>query len=85
MLLLLMGAGSDKTAKRMAIHLGKAIRNRREQADLNQDELAWRSDTHRAYMGSIERGDYNITIYKLFQISRALGAKPSEILNDIGF
>ena len=42
-----MGAGSDKTAKRMAIHIGQAIRSRREQNELNQDELAWRSDTNR--------------------------------------
>ena len=80
-----MGAGSDKAAKRMAIHIGQAIRSRREQNELNQDELAWRSDTHRAYMGTIERGEQNITVYKLFQISRALGAKPSDILRDIGF
>ena len=80
-----MGAGADKTAKRLAIQIGQAIRARRELAELNQDELAWRSDTHRAYMGTVERGGHNITVFKLFQISRALGAKPSDILKDIGF
>jgi hypothetical protein len=35
-------------------------------------------------MGTIERGGQNITVFKLFQITRALGIKPSEVLKDIG-
>jgi len=79
-----MGAANDKTAKKMAIRLGQAVRKRREEAELSQDELAWRPEIHRAYMGVIERGAQNITVWKLFQISRALGLKPSDILKDIG-
>lgn len=79
-----MGAAKDKAAKRLAIQVGNAIRARRETFDLSQDELAWRADIHRAYMGTIERGGQNITIFKLFQISRALGIQPSDILKDIG-
>lgn len=79
-----MGAGKDKAAKKMAIRLGQAVRKRREDIDISQDELAWRAEIHRAYMGVIERGSQNITVWKLFQISRALGSKPSDILKDIG-
>ncbi len=78
-----MGAADDKTAKKMAIRLGQAIRARRESVDLSQDELAWRAEVHRAYMGTIERGGQNITVFKLFQIARALGIKPSDILKDM--
>jgi predicted transcriptional regulator len=79
-----MGAGKDKAAKMMALRLGQAVRKRREDVELSQDELAWRAEIHRAYMGVIERGAQNITVWKLFQISRALGLKPSDILKDIG-
>ena len=79
-----MGAATDKTAKMMAIRIGQAVRSRREGAELSQDELAWRAEIHRAYMGTIERGGQNITVFKLFQITRALGIKPSDILKDIG-
>jgi len=79
-----MGAANDKTAKKIAIRLGRAVRNHRENADLSQDELAWRAEIHRAYMGTIERGGQNITVFKLFQIARALGLKPSDLLKDIG-
>lgn len=75
-----MGAAEDKTAQKIAIKLGQTIRRAREEAGLSQDELAWRADIHRAYMGVIERGEQNITVFKLFQISRALGIKPSDIL-----
>ena len=79
-----MGASQDKTAKKIAIQLGHAIRARREGEELSQDELAWRADIHRAYMGTIERGEQNITVFKLFQIARGLGVSPSELLQDIG-
>ncbi|WP_269541672.1 helix-turn-helix domain-containing protein [Cerasicoccus fimbriatus] len=79
-----MDATKGKAAKKIAIGLGQAIRARREQADISQDELAWRAEVHRAYMGTIERGQQNITVFKLFQIARALGLKPSDILKDIG-
>lgn len=67
----------------MAIRLGQAVRARREEQEMSQDELAWRAEIHRAYMGTIERGGQNITVYKLFQVARALGLKPSDILSDI--
>ncbi len=67
----------------IAIRLGQAVRTRREEQEMSQDELAWRAEIHRAYMGTIERGGQNITVYKLFQVARALGLKPSDILSDI--
>ncbi|MEM0966787.1 MAG: helix-turn-helix transcriptional regulator [Verrucomicrobiota bacterium] len=78
-----MGAAKDKAANKIAIRLGQAIRSRREEAELSQDELAWRAEIHRAYMGTIERGGQNITVYKLFQVARALGLNPSDILRDM--
>jgi transcriptional regulator with XRE-family HTH domain len=64
--------------------LGFAIRRARVERDLSQDELAWRCDIHRAYMGVIERGEQNITLLKLAQVCRGLGIKPSELLARIG-
>ncbi len=78
-----MGSAKDKTAKIMAIRIGGAVRARRLEMDLSQDELAWRAEVHRAYMGTIERGEQNITVYKLFQVARGLGTTPSEILKDV--
>ena len=64
--------------------LGFAIRRARVEMALSQDELAWRCDIHRAYMGVIERGEQNITLVKLAQVCRGLGIKPSNLLTRIG-
>jgi transcriptional regulator with XRE-family HTH domain len=65
---------------KLAKRLGAAIRQARVNAGLSQDELAWRSGLHRAYMGFVEQGRYNVTVVKLRQIADGLRIKPSEIL-----
>jgi transcriptional regulator with XRE-family HTH domain len=69
--------------KTLAIQLGRAIASLRTKANLNQDELAWRADIHRAYMGHIERGEKNITVAMLVQIAEALGIPPSRLLQEL--
>jgi transcriptional regulator with XRE-family HTH domain len=68
----------------LALQMGKAIREAREERGLAQDELAHEAGVSRAYMGHIEQGLYNITLKKLFQISVPLKIKPSELLAKIG-
>ncbi len=72
------------TADELAKRVGQAVRATREQAGLSQDELAWRAGIHRAYMGVIERGEQNITIFKLYQVAKAMGIECSEILEKAG-
>lgn len=80
-----MGARIKKAdAKKLAKELGEVIRVRRKTMGIPQDELAWRVNTHRAYLGAIERGEQNITVYTLVNIAKALKAKPSDLLRDIG-
>ena len=73
-----------KEARTLARKLGFAIRKARTDSGLSQDELAWRSEIHRAYMGVIERGEQNVTVSKLAQVCRGLGLKPSALLGKIG-
>ncbi|HBR93883.1 MAG TPA: transcriptional regulator [Opitutae bacterium] len=75
-----MTGKKDPTTKQIAVRVGSSVRSAREDANLSQDELAWRAGIHRAYMGVIERGEQNITIYKLYQVAEAMNLQPSEIL-----
>jgi transcriptional regulator with XRE-family HTH domain len=59
--------------------LGDAIRTRRHALALSQEKLAERVDCHRNYVGSVERGEQNITIDLLTRFSRALGCKVSSL------
>lgn len=56
----------------LAIALGRNIRKIRKEKDLSQEKLALMCGLDRSYMGRIERGEVNITIVKLYEISKVL-------------
>jgi transcriptional regulator with XRE-family HTH domain len=48
------------------------VRKYRIEKNLSQEELAERADVHRTYIGSVERGERNITIDVMEKICIAL-------------
>ena len=62
----------SKPFSRTAVRLGKAIRRLRKRAELSQEELAASAGIHRTYIGSVERGERNISLDNLERIARAL-------------
>jgi transcriptional regulator with XRE-family HTH domain len=52
--------------------IGKKIRAIREANCFSQEDLAEKAGLHRTYIGSIERGERNITIESLEKIAEAL-------------
>ena len=61
--------------------LGAAIRKRRHAIGLSQEDLAELIDCHRNYVGTIERGEQNITFDLLIRFAKALGTSLGEICN----
>jgi len=58
---------------RALIRLGANLRQAREAKGWSQEELAFRCGVHRTYVGSVERGEYNVTILTLRRFTKALG------------
>ena len=56
----------------LAIALGRNIRKTRKEKNLSQEKLALMCGLDRSYMGRIERGEVNITVLKLYEISKVL-------------
>ena len=56
----------------LAIVLGRNIRKTRKEKNLSQEKLALMCGLDRSYMGRIERGEVNITVLKLYEISKVL-------------
>lgn len=58
---------------------GKKVRELRLAKGLSQEELAYRADVHRTYLGGIERGKRNPALKNISAIAEALGVSLSEL------
>ncbi|MFT4178759.1 MAG: helix-turn-helix transcriptional regulator [Thermomonas sp.] len=56
------------------------VRTRRQALGLSQEQLAERAGVHRTYVGMLERGEKNVTIYNIERIATALNVEPAELL-----
>lgn len=62
--------------------VAKRIRELRAEAGLSQEQLAGECEVHRTYIGSVERGERNITLLTLERIAKALGVDPLQLLEE---
>jgi transcriptional regulator with XRE-family HTH domain len=58
----------------------KNIKQLRMQNGLSQEDLAELSGYHRTYIGSVERGERNITLTTLESLALTLNTEPSKLL-----
>lgn len=63
--------------------IGKRIREIRLTKGFSQEALADEAGVHRTYMGSVERGERNISLENIVKIARALKVRPGELLKDL--
>jgi transcriptional regulator with XRE-family HTH domain len=52
------------------------------QRNLSQEKLAELADLHTNYIGSVERGERNVSVINLCKIARGAGVHPSELLKN---
>lgn len=68
----------------LALSLGNAIRTRRLELGLTQEQVAERADGIDAnYFGRIERGEKNVSVALLVSVARALETSASELLEGV--
>lgn len=67
-------------SSRLTTYTANAVRHRREMLELSQEELAELCGMHRTYVGSIERGERNITLSTLLKLSEALNCEIFELI-----
>lgn len=60
--------------------LGLRVRRRRDEQGLTQAQLGERCRLHRTFIGSVERGERNVSVLNLRTIARALRVPLTELL-----
>ena len=63
--------------------LGHAIRRLRRAAGYSQESFADKCGVHRTYMGSVERGETNISLDNLERIARTLNLTVGQLFQEV--
>ena len=61
---------------------GLNVRQIRRLKGLSQEELAFRANVHRTYIGMIERAEKNITLVNIEKIANALEVNIKELFDE---
>lgn len=75
-----MAVSYSQEEKALLERVGNSIRQLRTKSGLSQEGLAFASNLDRTYIGSVERGERNISVLNLQKIATALNTTPSKLL-----
>ncbi|MGQ0832266.1 MAG: helix-turn-helix domain-containing protein [Microthrixaceae bacterium] len=50
---------------------------------VSQEALADRCGLHRTYIGHVERGEVNVSLFNIVRIAEALGIDPAELVSGL--
>lgn len=59
---------------------GELLRKKRHIRGISQEELAFQSGLHRTYVGSVERGERNLSLENIFIFAKALQCQPHDLI-----
>lgn len=65
--------------REILIRFGNHVREIRKEKNLSQEELSFKADLHRTYIGMIERAEKNITLLNIEKIAKALNVDIKEL------
>ncbi len=65
------------------LQFGERVRARRRALGLSQEGLAETVGVHRTYVGSIERGERNVSLINILRLGAALDVDPAELVGGL--
>jgi transcriptional regulator with XRE-family HTH domain len=73
----MLSAGDKKALKKFGQHLAAL----RKTKNLSLREMSYACDIDNSKISKIERGEINVTLITIFELSKALDVPPGELLN----
>lgn len=74
---------SKASARDPRSEFGRRVRRRRKQLGWTLEELADEAEMHWTYVGSVERGERNISLVNIVRLARALGVGPEVLVRGL--
>lgn len=71
---------SNMDSENILITFGNKVREIRKDKNISQEELAFKANLHRTYIGMIERAEKNITLINIEKIAKALEVDIKKLL-----
>lgn len=71
---------SKMKSEDILILFGNRVKELRKEKGLSQEQLSFKADLHRTYIGMIERAEKNITLINIQKIANALEVEIVELL-----
>ena len=69
--------------KKVLETFGSNLRRLREEAELSQEKLAFNCGLDRTYVGSVERGERNISLLNIKKLASSLEVELDQLLSKI--
>ena len=73
----------DPSEKKLLMALGSAVKKRRLELLISQEQLAELANLHRTYVADVERGSRNLGFINLARLAEALDMPLSGLVGDI--
>lgn len=64
------------------ILFGRRIAMLRAKLNISQEELAFRCEVNRTYIGTIERGEKSATVNTIYKLAKGLEVKPKDLFEE---
>ena len=71
---------TSKQRKSIRKAFGSLVRSKRNILGISQEELSFRSGLHRTYVGSVERGERNLSLENIYLLATTLECDPQDLL-----
>jgi transcriptional regulator with XRE-family HTH domain len=62
---------------------GRRLRNLRTEHKLTLEMLAERADLHPNYVGAVERGERNLSLYNIWRLASGLGLSANDLMREL--